>query len=837
MVSRYNIYFNGRESMKQGLLQLNTNHKDDYTNILELYRYGSEDDVAGIATYMERASEKGSKVVLKHTMNFQGVEYNRWVDDSYLMIGKARFFKADYFGAIEMFDFISKRFSKSIIKYDALFWMAKTYLYSGKFQKCDVVMGMIQPVYEKNEVSKFVKQNYPILRAQYMIKTENLEEATVYLDKALQEKQNRKTTARLLFVSGQVNQRLGNDKKALEYYQACIKKNPPYIMAFHAKIFSAECYDAGSGGAENILKELNKLLKDPKNKDFYDVIYYSLANIELKKNNIPKAIEYLQLSARSSISNDYQKGISYWKLAELHFDMKKYRDSKFYYDSTLASLPKKHEEYNNIQEKSKVMTDLIESLTTIELEDSLQRLAAMSERDRLNIIDKIISELLKEEQKKLEAERLQQQAAYQQKDPNMQINMAPGSSWYFYNPSAVNFGRNEFKKIWGERKLEDLWRLQNKEASIFDESNDSTEVTDPEKADSIAKLNNPKERAYYLKNIPDTPEKIEASNKRIEKAYYKAGMVYKNDLNDFIPAADMFENLLKRFSKTEFELQSYYSLYLIYNSLKNQDKADQYKNLLISKYPESDFTKIILDPDYYKKIAEQSDEVKMTYKSIWELYQEKNYSDVITKSDQAIEKYRDPEYLPKFEYLKAISLVKTQGVDSMIVQLQHIITNYPNSEVKPLAEQLLAFVTKTDKDDEEIIVKDGIETTPEPKYLPSSDSYHLFILIVDVKTANLNSIKSLLSDHNSMNFGSQNLTISTLFLNDTRHMITVSRFNSQTDAENYFKIFMKNSPFQKTIENDFPIYFVISTDNYPVFYKDKDEQAYLDFFRKYYLIK
>jgi tetratricopeptide (TPR) repeat protein len=839
LVSRYNIYFNGKESIRQGMLQLSNNHKDDYTSILELYRYGSEDEAAGVAPFMERASEKGSKVVLKHSMNFQGVEYNNWVDDSYMMIGKARFFKADYIGAIEMFDFVSKRFSKSEIRYEALLWMAKANLYSGRFQRADVVLGMIEPAFNKNEVSKYVKRNFPIVRAQYLIKTDNLEEASVYLDKALKVKQPRKTKARVLFVSGQVSQRLGQDKKALQYYNACIKSNPPYIMAFHAKIFSAECYDASSGGAENILKQLNKLLKDSKNKDYYDVIYYSLANIELKNNNIPKAIEFLQLSAQSSISNDYQKGISYWKLAELHFDLKKYRESKSYYDSTLISLPRKHEEYNNIQQKSKIMSELIESLNTIQMEDSLQRLAAMSERERLAIIDKLISDIIKAEERQREVERQQQMAAFQQKDPNMQINMAPGSSWYFYNPSAVNFGKNEFRRIWGERRLEDLWRLQNKETSAFGDLTELDEDLDPEIADSIAKLNNPKERAYYLKNIPDTPEKIELSNKKIENAYYKAGTVYKDQLKDFLPASEMFESLLNRFDETEFQLQTYYSLYLIYTNLKLSDKANQYKNLILTKYPDSDFAKIIVDPDYYKKIAEQADEVKLEYKATWELYHEKKYPAVIVSADNALEKYKDPEYLPKFEYLKAASLYKTKGIDSMIVQLEHIIANYPNSEVKPLAEQLLAFVTKGDNEDDEKLEGEGDDDSTQkgPLYVPSSDSYHLFVLAVDVKTANLNAIKASFSDFNSLNFGSQNLTVSTLFLNDKRHMITVSRFNSQTDAENYYKIFVRNSAMQKSLENDFPIYFVISTDNYPVFYKDKDEQAYLDFFRRNYLLR
>ena len=326
LVSRYNIYYNGREALKQGQLQLNTNHKDDYTEVLELMKYGTEQDADAIIPLMDRASEKGSKVVLKHSMNFGGVEFNSWVDDSYMMIGKSRFFKRDYLGAIEMFDFVSKRFTNNPIRYDALLWMAKAYLYSGRLQRCEPVFGMIEPNLGNSDISKYVKRNFPLIKAQYLIKTGNLEEAAKYLDKALEENQPRKIKIRTTFVAGQVNQKLGRDQKALEYYQACIKLNPPYEMAFYAKIFSAECYDAAAGGGDNILKELHKMLKDAKNKDYFDVIYYALANIELKNNNTPKAIEYLQLSASSSINNDLQKGLSYRKLAEIHFEQKKYKD-------------------------------------------------------------------------------------------------------------------------------------------------------------------------------------------------------------------------------------------------------------------------------------------------------------------------------------------------------------------------------------------------------------------------------------------------------------------------------------------------------------------------------
>jgi tetratricopeptide (TPR) repeat protein len=838
MVSRYNIYYNGRDALRQGQLQLQQNHKDDYTGILDLLQYAGENEVTSVIPMMDRASEKGSKLILKHSMNFGGNEYNRWVDDAYLLIGKARFFKRDYIGANEMFDFVSKRFTKSPIRYEALLWMAKSHLYAGKLSRCDALFGMIEPHISKGETTKWVEKNFYIIKAQYLIRSGNLEEASTCLDKALTMKQPRMKKIRITFVAGQVNQKLGRNEKALEYYQSCIKMNPPYDIAFHAKIFSAECYDAGMGGGNAILDELFKMLKDSKNKDYFDEIYYALANIELKKDNTEKGIEYLKLSVSSSVNNDLQKGLSFYKLATLHFEMKKYKESKMFYDSTLAFLPKKYENYPVIEEKAKILTGLIDNLYTIELEDSLQRLANMSEKERFAVIDKIIADLIKEEELEKQRERERQHAAMQQKDPNQQITQAPGSSWYFYNPSAVNYGMNEFVRMWGERKLEDLWRLADKEVSVFSEFNDPENPNDPETNDSVAKAKNPKDRAYYLRDIPDTPEKIAKSNEKIKMAFYKAGSIYKDELKDFIPATELFEALLQRFPINEFELQTYYNLYVLYKNLNNSSGENKYKNLILQKYPDSDFAKIITDPDYFKKIAQQSDEVKSYYKQTWQLYQDGMYQSVILFADSAIEKYNDPQLLPKFEYLKAISLAKTQGVDSMIVQLEHIVTNYPESDIRPLAENVLNYYREPGSNEtSETIEGDKETTTSAPLYKPTPDSYHLFVLIVDVITADMNSIKALMSDHNTQYFSTKNLTVSSLFLNDKRHVLTVSRFNNQADAENYYKIFTGNTSLLDGIGSTNPVYFVISTDNYPAFYKDKDEEAYQDFFRRYYLSK
>lgn len=831
LVSRYNIYFNGKEALLQGIRQLEQNHKDHYGSILPIYMYADETARNGIIPLMDRAAEKGTKVILKHSMNFNGVEYNKWVDDSYMLIGKSRFYKNDYLGAREIFDFVSKTFNKQPVYYDALLWMAKTYLYEKKYSKIDVLFGIIDGGIQKQATSQWVVQHYPIIRAMYHIETGTYEQAIVYLEKALQNRIPRKLRMRTLFVLGQVYQRLGNDQKALEYYERCLKMNPPYELAFHARIYAAECYTGDKKG-RGLVDQLHKMAKDPKNKDYLDEIYYALANIELKKGNTQKAIEYLMLSVQSSVKNNLQKGLSFYRLAVLHFEMKKYQQSQQFYDSTIRYLPKTYENYTQIQKQADMLGRLMTQLNTIELEDSLQRLAAMSERERLMVIDRIIADLIakEEEQRRLEQERML--AAMQQRNPDYALPQAGGGEWYFYNPSAVNFGKNEFRRIWGPRPLEDLWRLQNKEANMFDSMAD--EIMQQDSSDSLAQLNNPKERAYYLKNIPDTPEKIQESNKRLIDAHFMAGMIYKNELKDYEPAIDMFERLLQRFPDNKYQLQTYYSLYLLYGYMNNSTQQEKYKQLIFRQYPDSDVAKMIQDPEYYQKLKQQGSFAQQYYSQTWHTYQRGDYARVILMCDSAIRHFVDPELLPKFHYLKAVSKIRIDNnIDSMLVVFDFIIKNYPQSEIKNYVENIYHYYTK--QDTEEPISVSVRPESSQQLFRISADAFHMFILLTDVKNTNINELKILIADFHAQYFRDKNLTVSSLFLTDHRYLITVNRFQNQAEAMRYYQVFVGNSGIIQKIENADPGIYVISTDNYPILYRTKNEQAYKEFFRRYYI--
>lgn len=843
LVSRYNIYFNGSEAMQQGVLQLVNNHKDDFSGIISLFPYGTQQEADAVRPLMDRAYEKGSKVIINRSMLFRGVEYNNWVDDSYLLIGKSYFFKKEFIAANEVFDFISRNFPKNKLRFDAQLWLAKSNIFYGRPQRADAILVNLEPFVNKGETSKEVRSMFPIVKAYLLIKTDRLKPASEYLEKALKEKQNRRTRIRLNFVAGQVNQRLGENQKAIDFYLRTLRLAPPYELAFNARLFAAECYDTSLGKNDNIIAELFKMIKDSKNKDYLDRIYYALANIELKKGNNDKAIEYLKLSASSSTVNNIQKGFTYKKLSELFFSLQKYQETKIYLDSTIAFLPKEHEQFKSIEEKSKILTDLVANLHTIQLQDSLVKLARMSERERNAVIDNLITEHIQQEELRKEEERKKELAALLESNQRGQApTTLPSNVWYFYNPSAVSFGKSEFTRTWGTRKLEDLWRLRVKDMQNF-ETADGTQKNE-ESGDTTAlslEQKDPRDRAFYIKDIPKTEEDINIALEKVEEAHYRAAVIYKQDLKDLPPAIELFETLLSRFPNTEFKLQTYYNLYLIFDNLKQNDSKQKYAQLITANFPESSFAKIINDPDYFKNLEKQADEVNLLYTETYNAFINNNCNLVIRNSNLALEKYSNPEMLVKFEFLKAKCLGRTKGRDSYIAQLEHILANYPESNVTALARLNLNFFTEKDsiseskgKESDTNIVK---TQATQSIYTVSPSSFHLFLLLVDLKTSNIVAIREAISDFNKDAFPLSNLSVNSLFLTSTRQMVTVSRFNNQDEAIKYLRLIQNYNNLNTLTANTNPVLVVITAENYPIFFKDKNEKTYLDFFLENYINK
>lgn len=848
LTAHYNAYWNGNESFKEGVKSIEKSSKDNYTLVLPIYKYGTKQDAQSIFPKMDRAIEKSSKVILRHSMYFKRKEYVRWIKDSYMLIGKSYFYKKDFSSAKRTFNFIPIRFSKEDIRYEAELWLARTYNQTGEFEKSESVLDNLNNAIVKGKAPAKLEKDFVLVYANFYILQQNYEPAIKYLQRGLELNHKKNTRNRLRFVLAQIYQEIGDMKEAARLYQLVIKKNPPYEMAFNAKINLAKTYDAKSSNRSMIVKKLKKMLKDKKNIDYLDQVYYALAEIYLKGNDIKQGIEYLTLSVASSVSNDYQKSLSSLELAGIYFEKTEYTLAQAYYDTTMQFLPEDHPDYEELKDKTEILTDLIINLKVVLEQDSLQTLARMPEDERNTIINEIIKKLAEEEarQREEETERQRSLSMLEQQSRQQNRDMQKGGNWYFYNPSAVSFGFTEFVKKWGRRKLEDNWRISNKQmVADFGEEEEEMAADSLSSDSTMVVETDPKNREYYLQNLPLTEEQIAESNLMIEEAYFNMGFIYKDGLKDNEKSIESFELLVEKFPTTEHLLQAYYQLYRSYEEIPDDEKSTYYRDLIVKDFPDSDYAKLIIDPNYYLVLEAQRNAAKNLYENTYRAYLDNQFYLVINNYNEAVEKYEDNELISKFEFLKALSLGKVQDMDTLAGSLKYLVATYPDSEVKPLAQDILS---RLEPDEDGNLIYNADATTPDEEtlqkkkeeellspYSVDNNAVHFFLFIVDGTLININALKIRLSDFNAKYFSLSQLKINSIIFDKELHMVTVGNFENAEKALTYYESITINPYVILQLEDTNYESMLISVDNYSVFYRDKNIEIYKKFFEKNYL--
>ncbi|MCD6112651.1 MAG: tetratricopeptide repeat protein [Bacteroidales bacterium] len=841
LTSHYNAYWNGNESLKEGVINLSKQVKDNYNEILKVYNYGDKKDSKSIVTNCDRGIEKASKVIQNHSMIFHGKQYCKWIDDSYFLIGKSYFYKQEYGLAIRTFEFIIKEYKNTPISYEAMLWLARTYNQKGDFKNAQTWLDLLQSNIDKGKANSRLQKELELTYANHFILQKKYDKSKKHLLNALEFKLKKDLKIRVKFILAQIFQNEKYFEDASDYYRQVIKMNPVYDMAFQAKINLAKSYDTKSGDKEDIIKILKKMLKDGKNQNYLDQIYYALADIYLKDNNDTIAINYLKLSVSTSKTNRYQKAISSLKLADIYFSIPEYDLAQAYYDSTMQFLPKTYPDYKRLKTKTEILTNLVINLKVVKTQDSLQMLAKMPESERNKIIDKIILEKRKEEIRKLEETRLKQENI-SMFGPENKVKGSPGAAtgggWYFYNSSALSFGYSEFKKKWGNRKLEDNWRLKNKRIIAFnkpEEENDS-EALDSITSDSVrANYSIIKNRKKYLENIPLSEDKLKISNDKIAEALFKLGFIYIDDLNEINKSIDMLETLLDRFpNDTVHALRTYYKLYKMYGELPDQEKRSFYKNLILSKYPDSNYAKYILDPDYYKKLESKNQKIADLYKETYNAFKRQQYNMVLIYCDDAMLNYKKNKLISKFEYLRDLSIGKLTTVDSLGILLKNFVKKYPKEEVTPLAKNILLYLYGDKQDEKEKNNKEKTEEEIFP-YTFEPESIHFCVLIVNSRNVNTNAVKIKTSDYNYKYNKLDNLTISSVILNNKWQIINISSFKNSAKAFDYYNAFKDNEYVFSDVKKDDYKIFIVSKNNYKILYKDKNIEQYKRFFDKVYL--
>ena len=848
ITSHYNVFFNGNESFKKGINRAETAQSDNFTKMLPLFYYSDKDISQTVAGDMDRAIKKATKVITLHSITakpelkkgtqspkqkefYSKKEYNKWIDDNYLLLGKSYVYQNQFGLAGETFKHIITNFPGQSVTYSALIWLSRVYIETGEYREAEKILISLQ---SDEKLPKKYKEDFYTSYADLYIKEKNFSKAAPMLEEAIKLVRKKHYRIRYTYILAQIYQESQEPEKALQAYKKVIKMDPPYEMTFNAKINMAGSFQAGSDGGKEILSLLRKMLKDEKNKDFQDQIYYALAEISLKEGNTEEAISLYKLSISKSVSNFNQKGLSYLALADYYYAIPEYALAQAYYDSTMQNIDNSFENFDILNNKTKSLTHLVENLVIYELEDSVQVLAKMPEAQLYGIIDNIIADVVAREQEELnrKAEEMQDQQ-FGMMNQNEGMTQQPGTqgeeaSWYFYNLNAKSFGQPDFRMRWGTRKLEDNWRRKNKQVMESFETAETQTQSDTASTEKI-KILNTKTREYYLQNIPFTDSALASSNERLVNALFNMGEVYRFELKDMDDAIICFEKLVEKYPAHQLAFPSYYNLFEIYGILNNVPKRDSYRNILINRFPDNPRAKILANPEYVKELEEELNRVNRYYEETYQHYKAADYNAVIRNADNAIIQYKGDTNIPRFMLLRAISYGQLQGRERLNEELAVIIDTYPGHEVSEYAKEIKDFIYTVSPD----IKTADITAQAEEIFIFNPAEPHYFIVSA-IKTVDINQLNFNLINFNLDNYENLNLGILKTEVKDA-NLLVVQSFSDLEKAQRYFLgVSVKRTDITGSNNPENVSFFLISESNYARLLQDGETTKYLLFYEKHY---
>ena len=865
LTSRYNIYFNGKEGMKAGLKRVEQNVEDDFTRILPVYKESYKAAGTAAKADMDQAIQKGSKVAQNRsitakpkrrrirTRSYQEFarreEFNNWVDDSYLMIGQAYFYQHNFSSAAENFGYVIRKFTEEETRFDAMVWLARTYSEMGRYTEASELLQALQA---EPQFPRRLERELAKINADFYLKQNEYADAIKLLEIAMNKTFWKKDTARLQYILAQLYRETGNPLQAADAFMAVTKLNPPYKMAFNARINAAGLY-SGLGNTEKLKKDLNKMLRDEKNLEFRDQIYYALGNIYYREGNISQGIDHFRRSVAVSTTNDFQKAQSSITLADIFFDDRKYRDSQAYYDTAMMVINSEYPNFQTIDTRYKGLSRLVENLETVVVQDSLQRLAAMPELERNALIDKwIAAERQRERDAELLASQGQMQSAqYRANEYRMGLGRgSEGAGWYFYNPQTVSYGRAQFSQRWGRRKLEDDWRRSDKASLSPDEMNDFAELIDSSLI--VPRETDPMKREFYTQDLPVTDSLMAISHEKIRDALYNAGKIFKSDFNDYRRSAESFEDLNRRYPDNIYLLSALYDLYDVHELMGEREKALFYRDRIVSQFPGSRYARYLQNPNFFNEMQERIDNMNRLYQDAFRDYKAGRYPQVITGAAKIRELEPDSTTLSKISFMESVARGATSDMRTFELQLQKFIADFPKAEPVPLAREILTLIQDSTlanyqklvdmgylhdeiQNKELIAGQEAAEDEFGGKFSYDEELVHYFVITYP-KNANLdlNRLKFDIANYNLDHYTRYDFDIEGESLDANTSMVQVRSLGNKEQALIYFRAIIRKADVFRTLKGIDYYNFVISSSNFRQVVADKSVGEYLRFYLKNY---
>ena len=702
VTTKYNVLYNGQVAYDQAKQQIDDNYNDNFWKLLPIEPLKIEEEKIEIAPLpgqtkkqnqevtsegFEKAELKAIKAIQKHSMDINGRERNKQIDDAYLLLGKTRYYSQRFVPALEAFNFILGNYTDENLRDETKIWQAKTLI---RLQNEKLAFETLEILLENDNVPLKTIENAHIATAMAYASIDSTNYVIRHLDSAVFFSVNAKQKARNLFILGQLyRQQQKTDSSNLAFEQLINFRKAPYRYKVHAQIDRAKNYSS-TDSTSLMLETLYKLIKDRDNRPYLDEIYYQTAIIELKNDSVSTAVQNLNNSLRTINAKPYQQELSYEQLGNINFDKAQFKLAGSYYDSVIQiSKTQNTKRVRRIIRKRKSLEEVILFETIAQANDSVLTIAAMDTVQQKeyyqNYIDKLKAEA---EEAKRKEEKLAVNSGFGNfnNDDNSKDNNK-GGTFYFYNVQVAGFGKQEFRKIWGNRPLEDNWRLSDKRSININTT--TSQVAVAEIIDDTKKF----DLNYYLERIPKDKNILDSLTSMRNDAYYQLGLIYKEQFKEYQLAANRLEALLTFKPQENLILPIKYHLYKIYANFDVQ-MSNKYKDEVVTNYPDSRYAVIIMNPEQVLSF-DNKNTPEGVYNDVYCDYDFEHYQRVLEKSEKAILQFKDLPIIPKFELLKAYTLMKIEGQESFRKALDYIALSYPNTEEGKHAVKLLGDINGT----------------------------------------------------------------------------------------------------------------------------------------------
>ncbi len=808
VTAEYNTLYNGYNALEQGRADLISDYADNYWEILPVERMKVTDEVVlpGQSTNdnFTRAEEKAIKAVQKHGMNIKGKEKNPQIDEAYLLLGKARYFDQRFVPALEAFNYILYKYPASDKINQARIWREKANL---RLENNELAITNLKRLLYQEDLKGQDLADATSMLAEGYINQKHLDSAIPQLEIAANATKRSDERGRYKFIQGQLYNALEKRDSANMAFDNVIELNRkiPRIYLISAHLEKAKNFDLDTGNKLEFLELLTELEENRENRPFLDKIYYQIADYHKQNGSDSLAVSYYNKSLSKKSRDKFLNAKSYQNLGDMNFDNSEYKDAGTYYDSTMLNLKENSKLFRAIKRKRDNLADVIHYEDIAQRNDSILRLVNLSEAERLAYFTEYTDKL------KEKAEALKEKAEIAKKNTGPIINNRQSptrgqdntSTFYFYNPVTVAYGKNEFLKNWGERQLEDNWRWSDKGgAGSLNSNPQTTELIASADGADDSELFDPK---FYIDKLPTKQSAIDSLSKDRNFAYYQLGLIYKEKFKEYYLAKDKLQALLKNNPEERLILPSKYNLYKIYQLLNLNDEAEIAKNDIIATYPDSRYASILLNPDV--ALAEDENSPENLYESLYKRFENQEYIDVISQCDVYISRFDGEKIVPKFEFLKAVSKARLYGYESYKESINYIALNYPNSPEGKKAEDML---------------KNVMPLLANNKFHNDEGAKH-FKAIYQFENATKEEIDAFVKKLNEAIIEVKHFELSTSIdmYNNNITFVVVHGLNSIQAAKGFGE-FLKEK--KQNIERD---YFGISSQNYQIIQIHKNLDTYI----------